>query len=1326
MAHIVPNVSPISGAVSGNDRSNSDSNMCNSVCVRNSRISSQNCVSNSSVSVSESVCDNVKEMEAMAAFCIEFDDIIAIEECQVSEVHIAMSSALNNLIEKFDTACSRSISGNPGRIKAVDVGHNILISGFNNSTSEVTAVGINNDSKTEYYVTGMPDNLALLCANDYVEGGAAILFHNDGVVIELSPSEMVELREFIEEYTVVKRLVVNNRTYEVARDVENDIAYASSSFFNTKVNTNSSDELVTSTLMMGIPLPALQNAIRNGTITGFHPKLTTQRLSNFEAKWGRSPDVVQMAYPNKKGNEKGYMTKPHVYTYVGERVEMDFMECDFNEESVADPIPTSNSVFRKKVRKLVSAGGAVAAWVAYDVYSGFVYGRLVTSMANAHECVKELVEYYEKHGHKIVELAADRGILTEGKFRINTPATIAYCSSKGIRTKGAEPYNHSNGTPHAERVIQVVSNMIRQATHYLLMNPNVKFLGYTRQDILKLWGELFNWTQAVIPMRDSPKNIKVSRYELFYGRVPNVQETRLLPIFSVLLVYRHVPTVSSLDGANRAFYQHGLYVGPDWMVHGAIRVAVKVNGIFQIIVSSKYKCVTDGGSVNISQSVQRGLRTMLEGTEQQAVDEVVDCTPTTTPIPLARIPVPVHSPPVVIAEDVATSIDVESTPVVSSNTPELRGDDTSKESNSVLKSRERNAKRFSKLKEKVKVRKELDRSSWASREERAKRRMELVSEVAHYSIPVPKCVPSCIDTGPQLIDACYADWSTHEKHYKYYSVVENVFYSVAVVQVKQGDVVISEGYRAVTVGVPKSYPDALVDAKWGEAARTEWNTLVETKALLLVDTEFAKESIRKGADLVVLFPVYEEKEKEGKLVRKVRLVGDGRTHYSAGSTYSPTPSREELLVILHTAAKYDWDIVHIDEVRAFLNATYKGDEPVYTKLRGDNKYYEVVKALYGLKSSPRDYNAEVRAKLISLGFTPLLLSNQLYIFKDETDALVLIYDFVDDFVITGNNLESIKRFIERFRVVTNTTEPAYNPTKLLGMELERDREKRVIKVTMKSKIRELGEKYSLEKEKVRRVPIPMSQYLVKEYDYEDSSKVTEDNARMLDRSGITKYMQIVGSLIWLTGVRIDIVFATTYLAWHTCAPRQHHLNMSVYVLSYLYNSVDVPLVLGGKGKLGVLTESDASLGTAPKGRSVLGQITRLGVGAGAVTAKATASTLTHCSSFEAELDACSRAMKSIQYISNILYELGIEQEQPVLYCDNEAMVNFVKGDSVAKGVRHMELRLWYTREQYKLGHCNLMWRSGKVIAADKLTKLADQEAQVAFRYNVQGLGLLDD
>lgn len=1291
-------------------------------------VSSSNvCVSNvSNDSVNEDIVyvnDSVEELDEYAAYSVCWDDC-KVEECSVALEVIAMLASSPQLSKKFDTACSRSCSGVSGRLRTVDVGTpNIVIKGFNDSESVVKEVGFNKDDITEYFVEGMPPNLVLYCANDYVQGGAAVLFPDDGVVLRLTTEESDGLRKFVE-----KNLTVKNRTYEVVDD-NDDVAYASTNYFNTKVNVNTKEERVLSYLLTGLTLRDIQCAIRNGSVTGFHPELQSKQLSNFESKWGRSPDVIQMAYPNKLGNEKGYMSKPHVYSFVGERIEIDFMECDFNEDSIDTSVSESNSVFRKKVKKLASFGGAVAAWVSYDVYSGFVYGRLVKSVAKAVDCVKELVEYYEKYGHKVCEIAADRGIITEGKYRINTPETIAYCSSKGIRTKGAEPYNHSNGTPHVERVIQVVENMIRSGTHYMLQNPNLTYLKYTKRDILMLWGELFMWAMSVIPMKESPKNEGVSRHKLFYNVVPNIQEIRLLPIFSVLLVYRHVPNVASLDGANRPFYQYGLYVGPDTMVSGAIRVAVKANGVMQIIVSSKYKCVTDGGSVNIYPSVQRGLRSMLEGEAQEEKGEAVDCTPTAVPDP-----VPVAGDNAVPTEPESIVSNVMSTPVIVDNVPELRGDapvTTTNRSKAKQTYQMYSQSRKEKKVAKKIARKEIDRSSWASREERARKRREFAGsagtdDVAHFSVPVPKCSVRSIETGPELIDACFADWSTHEDHYRYYSVVENVFYTVTVEKVYGESVMISEGYRAVTKGVPKTYNAALVDTEWGDAARKEWETLVETKALLLVDTEVARQAIRNGSDLVVLFPVYEEKEKEGKLVRKVRLVGDGRTHYSAGSTYSPTPSREELLVILHMAAKYDWDIVHIDEVRAFLNATYKGDKPVYTKMKGDDKYYEVLKALYGLKSSPKDYNTEVKAKLTGMGFTPLLLSSQLYIFKDETGGLVIIYDFVDDFVITGNKLSSIMSFIDRFRKVTNTTEPAYNPAKLLGMELERDRAKRIIKVSMKAKIKELVEKYNIDKDKEKDVPIPKSQYIVKEYDYDDRKVVTETNAKMLDNKGITVYMQVVGSLIWLTGVRIDIIFATTYLAWYTKAPRQHHLNMCMHVVSYLHSTVDVPLVLGGTGKFGVQTESDASLGTGPKGRSVLGQITRLGDGAGAVTAKATASTLTHCSSFEAELDACSRGMKTIQYISNIIKELGIEQDQPVLYCDNEAMVNFVKSDGVAKGVRHMELRMWYTREQYRLGNSVIKWRSGATIAADKLTKLADKLGQSEFRYSVQGLYLLND
>lgn len=78
------------------------------------------------------------------------------------------------------------------------------------------------------------------------------------------------------------------------------------------------------------------------------------------------------------------------------------------------------------------------------------------------------------------------------------------------------------------------------------------------------------------------------------------------------------------------------------------------------------------------------------------------------------------------------------------------------------------------------------------------------------------------------------------------------------------------------------------------------STLINTKAIVKVDYEVAMDAIKnQGADLVVLFPVFEKMIRDGATVYKVRLVGDGRTHYNAGDCYSATPTREELLILFH-------------------------------------------------------------------------------------------------------------------------------------------------------------------------------------------------------------------------------------------------------------------------------------------------------------------------------------------------------------------------------------------------------------------------------------------
>ena len=598
---------------------------------------------------------------------------------------------------------------------------------------------------------------------------------------------------------------------------------------------------------------------------------------------------------------------------------------------------------------------------------------------------------------------------------------------------------------------------------------------------------------------------------------------------------------------------------------------------------------------------------------------------------------------------------------------------------------------------------------------RQKERRERIAELGNLAVD-----------DSDLETCCFADWSTHESENVYWSWCD--FSYVQIMDEPTGDdrsmEIVEEGYRAVTMNVPKSFEAALSHPLWGEPARKELNTLLSTKAMVEIDSNIAKESIRyQNADLMYLFPVYEEKVKEGAVVYKVRLVADGRTHYQAGETYSATPSREELFILLHIIAGLDWDYCHIDEVRAFLKAPYKGKNRAFVKFRGGHQHFEIMKALYGLKTAPRDYQEEVAKRLCSLGFVRLVMCSCIYVLR-KAEKVIIVYDYVDDFIFTGSSRSDIDEVINSFRQLCETTEPIWDATRVLGMELERDRSRRIIKVTMSAKIAEACEKYSIDPDTRKYVPIPQSGYIIKDEEFE--AMHPQEHSMFLNPESITLYMGIVGLLIWISGLRMDILFATMYLSWNTKAPRIHHERMARNVLLYLQTSISIPLVLGGSSSVQVTSYTDASLGTAPKGRSVVADLNKLHPNAGAVSAHTKATPVVFTSSFEAELDGVTRGLKSQSRVSNILRELRILTEGvPVMWSDNKAMVNFIHGEGVAKGVRHMELRMWYVRERYKEGNVVVDWMTGEEIPADKLTKLGTRETHEKFTRDVLGLSLLD-
>ena len=1372
------------------------------------------------------------------------------------------------VVIKFDSACSRNMSGRYGRlIDAIDTKNKVVIKGFNNAQSSVDSVGTNDDGKMEYFVSDMPDDLVLLCANEYALDGAAILFDKNGYVLNLNDEEKTDFLNYIKQFKVVKTLIVKDRVYHV--DINQNMEYSNSileeaysntsvKYFNSNVHVSSNEERIMVMMLAGQSFKDLKSMIVNNSINGIPKDLTLESLNRFERKRGTTPSIMQLANPHLGGNKKEFFGPDDEITKVGDRIEMDYFAPDFNERT-SDA--NGGSI---KTSKIATAGGAIAGFVAVDVFSGILIGSLVKSVANPLIQIEKIVNQFavDVPGVQIKVMAGDNGVVAQSPFLVMVPAVITYLRGKGINPKCGEAYSHNNGLAVIERNGRTIKELILFAILYIIYNPNFDQFGFTRRQIFQLWGELFNWSLVVISLKECPNVPGKTKYEVYYSKKPDLRNIRMLPIMAFLYVLRNDKKYNPVS-ANKTFWQKGLYVGPSLVVKGAVRIVVlTATKQMKVIVSTVFKGVSDGCGVNVYEYSNKFIHysddkddalqdeytivpDLNAGISPEGPIAIVDEEVPSNSIPVSRNGSVIHLNSIPVSKNIYSVLQDESnsdneggssefniSPSVSTlggvsqSTSNAESDSKNKKSRSHSKKKHKkvlnvpssevtistkkdgdnddngSAPKISKLNistesdddsmpglcpprsdsedsesenegmpdlvpdsesdnedsnrsDKPVVRKKLirrlvpilkddTRSNIESRVDDyvkdVKSNYNLRNKKSNYNLRNKKSnmeydtAKSAQDLLVEITHSVFEesnsiDWSDHDENSYYYCFEKGRFMQIENInEITDPEILesvtVEEGYRAVTAGVPRNFTAALRDPVWGEPARAELDTVtVKTGTLVKVDRRVAQDAIKNGANCLTIIVVYEEKIKDGKLVKKVRMCADGRRHTNVGATYSSTPTREEFLIVIYLVAVLNWHLLWLDENRAFLTAKRQDQRDLFARFPGDPDYYKVMMALYGTKDASRDYQIKVIEILVDkLGFERLQFCNCLYVLRRDGNV-VIVLDHVDDFVFAGNDEAFINRMVSEFRKHANTCDPVVDAPLILGMEIVRNRENHTFEIRMESKIKELALRFKTEiGTRIRKVPMPVSGFLVRDYEIE---ALPDEQKRILGTDEITLYLSIVGALIWLQGVRLDIIFAVLYLSWNTKAPRQHHLDMAYYVIGYLKSTMNMPLVLGGDDPLRAQVFWDSSHGTGPKSRSITGQVNKLGFNSGAISAKASAQSTVKLSAFESELDGATTAIKSTNRIRNILFELGIiPDEIPIIYNDNQATLEFIRGNSVAKGVRHMELRMWYTRLEFQKSNVTAEYLKGVDTVADKCTKLGTYLEHVKFATNIQGLNLL--
>ncbi|KAJ9566700.1 LOW QUALITY PROTEIN: hypothetical protein OSB04_002666 [Centaurea solstitialis] len=385
------------------------------------------------------------------------------------------------------------------------------------------------------------------------------------------------------------------------------------------------------------------------------------------------------------------------------------------------------------------------------------------------------------------------------------------------------------------------------------------------------------------------------------------------------------------------------------------------------------------------------------------------------------------------------------------------------------------------------------------------------------------------------------------------------------------------------------------------------------------------------------------------------------------------------------------EVVYVEQPEGFVDPKYP--EHVYV----------LDKALYGLKQAPRAWYETLTIYLLGSGYKKGTVDPTLFL-RRSGNHLTVVQIYVDDIIFASTNPESCTEF-EQIMKSRFQMSMMGELTFFLGLQVRQTPQG--IFINQSKYTLDILKRFDFTGPKSASTPMSTSFQL----DADTSGNPVDQKV----------YRAIIGSLLYLTASRPDIMFATCVCARFQCDPRESHLGAVKRILKYLKGTPNFGLWYPKDSgfELTAFTDSDHA-GCKLNRKSTSGACQFLGDKL--VSWSSRKQNCVSLSTAEAEYVAAACCCSQVLWMKIQLADYGYTMHRIPIYCDSSSAIQIAANPVQHSRTKHIDIRYHFIKDHVEKGNVELFFVESERQIADLFTKAFDEKRHY---YLLSKLGMLD-